>query len=129
MVAIPASLRSIRLYAAAGPFRRGAVAADRDELARAALLDPAVASPQRDAARPSQLDHAEAAEELEQRLELLRLPRRLEREGRVRDVHDVDAEHRGDLHDALPVVRFGPHLHQHQLALDGRALVVLEDLD
>src|SRR5262249_21395848 len=38
-------------------------------------------------------------------------------------------EHVGDLHDARAVVALGPHLDEHQLALDRGAGIVLEDLD
>src|SRR3954471_21406682 len=93
------------------------------------ILDAAVAAAERDAPGARELDDAEVAEHPEQRLELLGLARGLECQRPVRHVDDVHTEHVGDLHDPGAVVAVGAHLHEHQLALDGRSLIVLEDLD
>src|SRR3972149_5039716 len=70
-----------------------------------------------------------APEERRQPLELVRLAGRLQGERAPRHVDDVGAEHRGDLHHARAILAVRSNLHEHQLALDGLARLVLEDLD
>src|SRR5687768_7840098 len=78
----------------------GGLGADRAE---AAVLQGLLAPGEGDRARPGHLDHAERTEELVQGLDLVRGPRRLDRQRVVRDVEDPRAEDLSDLDHASAV--------------------------
>jgi len=94
-----------------------------------AFADPPVAARERDAPRARELHDAEVVEQLEQRRELLRIARRLDRERLVGGIGHAHAEDLAVLEDPRTHVAFGAHLDEHQLTLDGLVGLVLEDLD
>src|SRR6188768_3457404 len=75
------------------------------------------------------LPDAERLQGGEQGVELARSAGRLDDDGVRHDVHDVRPEQVDDLEDPGALRGVGLDLHQQQLALDGRGVLQLDDLD